>query len=197
MPGLSQWAVRKPVAALISYFVVVIAIIGLGIGFGGTLNDSFDLPDTESTTAQQLLGTIGNEGINAESSGETAKIVWSPSGGTAVDAQSEAVITPLLTDISELSSVGCITNPFDVTAPFGDSCPSAPAGGDDSSAQPPLNSRKNWRQRLRLLRQRTIPSVRIVPLRRRPLHLSAALAMSHRSRPCRSWIRSKRQIQMR
>ena len=142
MPGVSHWAVRRPVAALISYFVVVIAIIGLGVGFGGSLNDSFDLPDTESTTAQQLLGTIGNEGINAESSGETAKIVWSPTSGTAVDAQSKAIITPLLTDIAALSSVGCITNPFDVSAPFGGSCPSAPAGGDDSSAQPTPDQQK-------------------------------------------------------
>ena len=142
MPGVSHWAVRRPVAALISYFVVVIAIIGLGVGFGGSLNDSFDLPDTESTTAQQLLGTIGNEGINAESSGETAKIVWSPTSGTAVDAQSKAIITPLLTDIAALSSVGCITNPFDVSAPFGGSCPSAPAGGDDSSAQPTPDRQK-------------------------------------------------------
>jgi hypothetical protein len=51
MPGLSQWAVRKPVIALISYFVALIAVVGIGVSFGGSLKDSFDLPDTESTTA--------------------------------------------------------------------------------------------------------------------------------------------------
>ena len=75
MPGLSQWAVRRPVAALIAYFVALLAVIGIGLNFGGTLNDSFDLPDTESTTAQELLSTLGNEDIDAQSSGATAKVV--------------------------------------------------------------------------------------------------------------------------
>jgi RND superfamily putative drug exporter len=142
MPVVSHWAVRRPIIALISYFVVVIAIVGMGVGFGGSLNDSFDLPDTESTTAQELLVTIGNEGIDAESSGATAKIVWSPTNGTAIDAQSEEIIYPLLTDIAALSSVGCITNPFDATVPFGVNCPRAPAGGDDSGAQPTVEQQK-------------------------------------------------------
>ena len=135
MPGLSKWAVRKPVVALISYFVVVVAVIGLGFGFGGSLNDSFDLPDTESTTATDLLGTMDNEGISAESSGATAKIVWSPTTGSATDTQSKAVITPLLIDIAALSAVGCITNPFDASVPFGDECPTARSGGQDASSK--------------------------------------------------------------
>ena len=42
MPGLSAWAVRRPVLALIAWFVTVAAIGVLGIGFGGNYNDSFD-----------------------------------------------------------------------------------------------------------------------------------------------------------
>jgi hypothetical protein len=51
MPGLSSWAVRRPVIALIAWFIAMVAIVGLSAGLKGTLNDSFDLPDTESKTA--------------------------------------------------------------------------------------------------------------------------------------------------
>ena len=48
MPGLSSWAVRRPVFALIAWVIAMVAIVGLSAGLKGTLNDSFDLPDTES-----------------------------------------------------------------------------------------------------------------------------------------------------
>lgn len=128
MPGLSQWAVRRPIAALIAYFVALLAVIGIGLNFGGTLNDSFDLPDTESTTAQELLSTLGNEDIDAQSSGATAKVVWSPAQGSAVDPQTLQVITPLLEQIAAISSVSCVTNPVDPAAPFGTACPAPNPG---------------------------------------------------------------------
>ncbi len=123
MPGLSQWAVRRPIAALIAWFVALIAVIGIGINFGGTLNDSFDLPDTESTTAQELLATLGNSDIDAQSSGASAKIVWSPTVGSAVDPETLGVITPILEEIANIESVGCVTNPVDPAASLGSACP--------------------------------------------------------------------------
>lgn len=132
MPGLSQWAVRRPVAALVSWFVALIAVIGIGLNFGGSLNDTFDLPDTESTTAQELLSELGNEDIDAQSSGATAKIVWSPAQGSAVDPQTIGTITVLLEDIAAIPSVSCVSNPVDPRAPFGNACPlpaSASSGG--------------------------------------------------------------------
>lgn len=122
MPGLSKWAVRKPVAALISYFVALIGVVGIGLSFGGSLNDSFDLPDTESTTATDLLATIGNAELDASSSGSTATIIWSPTSGTAVDQDASAVISPLLMEISTSSAVNCVTNPLDSAAPYGTAC---------------------------------------------------------------------------
>jgi len=133
MPGLSQWAVRKPVAALISYFVALIAIVGIGLSFGGSLNDSFDLPDTESTTATELLKTIGNAQLDASSSGATATIIWSPENGTAVDQAASAVMIPLLQTVASSPAVNCVTNPFDATAPFGDNCPVLTGGTDPDS----------------------------------------------------------------
>lgn len=141
MPGLSQWAVRKPVVALISYFVALIAVVGIGISFGGSLKDSFDLPDTESTIATDLLASIGNAELDASSSGATATIIWSPSEGSAVDPAASALITPVLEETAALAGVECVTNPFDPAAPFGDACP-APQGDKGSFTPEQLDQLK-------------------------------------------------------
>ena len=135
MPGLSQWAVRKPVIALVSYLVALIAVVGIGVSFGGSLKDSFDLPDTESTTATDLLASIGNAELDASSSGATATIIWSPSTGSAVDPATSAVITPILEEIAALAGVECVTNPFDLTAPYGNACPASNGGESDPMSQ--------------------------------------------------------------
>lgn len=134
MPGLSQWAVRRPVQALIAWFVALGAVIAIGINFGGTLKDSFDLPDTESTTAQEILSTLGSGEFDAESTGATARIVWSPAQGAAIDAQTMSVITPLLQDIAEIESVGCVSNPADPTSGFGTQCPQAANPAEELAA---------------------------------------------------------------
>ena len=121
MPGLSTWAVRRPVYALIAWVVAMVAVFALGAAFKGELNDSFELPETESTTAQQLLSDAGSD---QASFGSGATIVWSPSTGSAVDEATAAKIVPLLTSISSLSSVDCVTNPFDPKgAALGTACP--------------------------------------------------------------------------
>ena len=53
MGGLSRWAVRKPWAAIAAWFVLVAIVFTLGGKFGGKLNDSFSLPDTESLKATE------------------------------------------------------------------------------------------------------------------------------------------------
>jgi RND superfamily putative drug exporter len=120
MPGLSAWAVRRPVVALVAWFIALIAIVGLGRTIGGDLNDSFDLPDTESTAALTLLSDAGT---NTGSLDGGANIVWSPTeqGASAVDPAVLGAVTPVLQKVSALGSVACVTNP--VGAAFGKDCP--------------------------------------------------------------------------
>lgn len=121
MPGLSAWAVRRPVIALISWFVAVVAVIGLGVTMGGKLNDSFDLPDTESKVATDLLLSSGTDTSRLDGG---ATIVWSPATGTAVDEATAAAVLPLLEEVSQLESVTCVTNPLDPRgASLGRDCP--------------------------------------------------------------------------
>ena len=122
VPGLSKWAVRRPVVALIAWFVALIAVIGLGVGVGGNLNDSFSLPDTESTTAQDLL--VKGAGGSSGSFSAGAKVVWSPTSGVASDPASLAVVQPLLTELSKNKSIACITS---ILGSSGSDCPAQQA----------------------------------------------------------------------
>ena len=123
MGALSRWAVRKPVLALVSWFIAMAAVIGVGTQLGGEFNDSFSLPDTESTTATEMLSTLPPSG-----SGEAAvRIVWSPTSGSVTDPAVAAEITPVLEEIAALDSVTCVSNPYG--DPIGRDCPDT--GGEE------------------------------------------------------------------
>lgn len=133
MPVLSAWAVRRPVIALISWFIALVAVIGLGTQLGGELNDSFDLPDTESKVATDLLIASGTDMSRVDGG---ATIVWSPETGSAVDPAVAARVVPVLEEIAGLGSVTCVTNPLD---PRGGSLGSdCPAPGLDPGAMASL-----------------------------------------------------------
>jgi RND superfamily putative drug exporter len=127
MPGLSSWAVRRPVIALIAWLVALITVVGLGVGLGGTLNDSFELPDTESTAAQKLLMELPNAGA---ANGATARVVWSPATGGAVDEAAVAKVQPLLESIAALPSVECVSTPFGPG--LGKACPPVQTGPSEA-----------------------------------------------------------------
>ena len=121
MPGLSSWAVRRPVFALIAWVIAMVAIVGLSAGLKGTLNDSFDLPDTESKTATDLLMTSKTDTSGVDGG---ASIVWKPASGTAVAPAVAAAVEPVLQKIAGLGSVACVTDPFNAQgASLGKDCP--------------------------------------------------------------------------
>ena len=125
MGALSRWAVRKPVWALVAWFIAMGVVILAGTRVGGELNDSFALPDTESTMATEMLSTLP-----PSPNGETAaRIVWSPTTGSVTDPAVEQAITPVLQEIAALPSVACVTNPYGVA--LGRDCPEASGGMPD------------------------------------------------------------------
>lgn len=110
MPGLSVWAVRRPVAALIAWFAALLVLVGLGVGLGGSYNDAFELPDTESKVATDLL-TASDTDTSSVDGGAT--VVWSPADGPAVGEETAAQVLPVLQEIASVDSVTCVSNPFD------------------------------------------------------------------------------------
>ena len=131
MGHLSRWAVRKPVVAIISWFVLLVVIGVLGGRFGGELKDSFELPGTESQVAQNLLAETA--GANA-ASGATANMVWGVDSGTVEESGVKQTVTPLMEKFSELPGVACVTSPYGQT--YGPSCPEQQQA-DPNAPQPP------------------------------------------------------------
>ncbi|MFZ0323798.1 MAG: MMPL family transporter, partial [Actinomycetes bacterium] len=96
--------------------------------FGGEYKDSFDLPNTESATAQDMLSQLS--GGAGTGSGLDGQVVRKSSSGQAVKDSTATTMTTLLTKVSDLPGVTCVVTPFG--APLGSQCPQQPAnqGGD-------------------------------------------------------------------
>ena len=141
MGPLSRWAVNKPIPALISWLAVLVAVGILGFGFGGEYNDSFELPDTESATAQELLSQTAGA---SEASGATIRIVWSPESGPVTDPAVVAAVEPVLKEVSELDSVACVQGPYG--PPVGESCEASEALDEAQLAQLPPEQQQAMQQ---------------------------------------------------
>jgi microcystin-dependent protein len=67
-------------------WVGITVVVGLvGTRFGGDYNDNFELPDTESTTAQERLFEL--EGGAGTGTGLEGQVVWKPDSGEATTAR--------------------------------------------------------------------------------------------------------------
>ena len=128
--AVSRWAVRRPWSAVAAWLVMAVLIGGLAARFGGSYNDTFELPDTESAAAQELLGQI--PGVEDAMTTASVKVVWSPQAGTVTDPAVQAAAMDLLTQIAAVPSVTCVVTPYGT--PLGDACAelTAPAGSDDA-----------------------------------------------------------------
>ena len=83
MGRVSEWAVRRPVYALFTWLGIMAVVVVLGLSLGGNYNDNFQLPDTESTTAQNLLQDLsGSAGTGA---GLDGQVVWKAESGKATE----------------------------------------------------------------------------------------------------------------
>ena len=105
---LSMWAVNKPKRALLGFVLLIFALGFSAAQFGGEFNDSFELPDTESETATELLSETA---AASESAGGQARVVWSPDSGSAVDPETLALMEPTLEEIAGIDAVTCVMKP--------------------------------------------------------------------------------------
>ena len=127
MGRVSQWAVRRPWYALLTWIVLIAAIIAASVAWGGDYNDNFELPDTESTTAQELLSELS--GTAGTGSGLEGQVVWASDAGSVTDADAQQTMTGVLTEVSKVSGVLCVFTPFG--EPIGTGCP--PPADDDAA----------------------------------------------------------------
>ena len=131
MGRVSQWAVRSPWYALLTWVGIILVVGVLGTKFGGDYNNNFQLPDTESTTAQDLLSKLS--GGAGTGTGLDGQVVWSPASGRATEGAAATTMKGVLTQLSTSPGVACVLTPFG--PPLGSACPKQPAQQGEQGQQ--------------------------------------------------------------
>ena len=152
MGPLSRWAVNRPVIALISWVVALVVAGGLAGIFGGAFNDSFELPDTESTQAQELLEQTAGA---AEAGGGTIRIVWSPENGSVTDPAVVKEITPLLEEVADLDSISCVQSPYGEQ--YGSDCQQQETMSEEELAKLPPEQQQQIQESVKAAQEATSP----------------------------------------
>src|SRR5262245_7044921 len=89
---LGDWAFTHRRTVVASWLVVLVAVIGCAVAFGGKTNDKFTVPGTESQQAQELL-----EQKFPEASGTYARIAFAaPEGEKLSDPANKAAVKETL-----------------------------------------------------------------------------------------------------
>src|SRR3954470_3439673 len=122
MGRVSQWAVCRPWFALLAWIGIFVVVGVLGTTFGGAYSNNFQLPNTESTTAQDLLSKLS--GGAGTGTGLDGQVVWKSASGKATEGSAAATMKSVLTTLSTSPRVACVLTP--VGAPVGSACPKRP-----------------------------------------------------------------------
>lgn len=114
MGAVSRWAVNKPWQAVIVWVVLILAIGATAATFKGEYKDTFNLPDTESKTATDLLASKFPEAAKQQ-----ASIVFSPQSGQVTDPVVEQRMSALAAEVAAVPGVTQVNSPYATSAnPF-------------------------------------------------------------------------------
>jgi RND superfamily putative drug exporter len=107
MSAIARWCFRHRFMVIAAW---VVALVGLGVlqqAVKSDFNNSFSLPGTGSTTAQQLLA----KAIPAQA-GDSDTIVWQVSHGTVRDPAIQARLSATLSKIATMPEVAAVASPY-------------------------------------------------------------------------------------
>ena len=107
MPAIARWCFRHRFAAIATWVLVLVGLGTLSQAIKSDYNNSFSLPGTGSTTAQQLLA----KAIPAQA-GDSDTIVWQVSHGTVRDATVSTRINNVLKQIATMPEVAAVVSPY-------------------------------------------------------------------------------------
>lgn len=106
---LGRFSARRAWTVIVGWLVVLGLAGGAFLAFGGALATSFSIPNTETErVSDQLADTF------PELTGASATVVFATDDGSAFTDAQEADIAALLDDVSAISGVAGVTNPFAV-----------------------------------------------------------------------------------
>src|SRR5579862_2827109 len=107
MSGIARWCFRHRFAVIAAWVLALIALTVLARVVGSDYNNSFSLPGTGSTTAQQLLASTA-----PEQPGDSDTIIWHVGTGTVRDAPVMTRMSAALTKIATVPEVASVTSPY-------------------------------------------------------------------------------------
>jgi putative drug exporter of the RND superfamily len=107
MSAIARWCFRHRFAVIAAWVLVLVGLGALSQAVKSDYNNSFSLPGTGSTTAQQLLA----KAIPAQA-GDSDTIVWQVSHGTARDPAVMARMSGVLRQIAAMPEVAAVVSPY-------------------------------------------------------------------------------------
>src|SRR6266581_4049024 len=107
MSAIARWCYRHRFVVITAWVVALVGLGALSQAVKSDFNNSFSLPGTGSTTAQQLLA----KAIPARA-GDSDTIVWQVSNGTVRDATVTTRMSNVLTQIATMPEVAAVVSPY-------------------------------------------------------------------------------------
>ena len=107
MSAIARWCFRHRFAVIAAWVLVLVGLGTLSQAVKSDFNNSFSLPGTGSTTAQQLLA----KAIPAQA-GDSDTIVWQVSDGTVRDAMVTTRMSSVLKQIATMPEVAAVVSPY-------------------------------------------------------------------------------------
>ena len=107
MSAIARWCFRRRFAVIAAWVLVLVGLGTLSQAVKSDFNNSFSLPGTGSTTAQQLLA----KAIPAQA-GDSDPIVWQVSHGTVRDATVTTQMNSVLKQIATMPEVAAVVSPY-------------------------------------------------------------------------------------
>ena len=107
MSALARWCYHHRFVVIATWVVVLIGLGVLAQAVKSDYNNSFSLPGTGSTTAQQLLA----KAVPAQA-GDSDTIVWQVSHGTVRDPAVTARMSAVLRQVATMPEVAAVVSPY-------------------------------------------------------------------------------------
>ena len=107
MSAIARWCFRHRFAVIAAWVLMLVGLGALAQAVKSDYNNSFSLPGTGSTTAQQLLA----KAIPAQA-GDSDTIVWQVSHGTVRDATVTTRMSGALKQIATMPEVAAVISPY-------------------------------------------------------------------------------------
>ncbi|MDF2442201.1 MAG: putative drug exporter of the superfamily, partial [Subtercola sp.] len=105
---IGRFSFRHPWQVIVAWFLLLAAILGGGFALGGSYDEGFSIPGTES---QQTLDKL--DAVFPAVAGTSAQVVFQvPAGQTVTDAADQAAITAVTDALAKIPHVSSVVTPY-------------------------------------------------------------------------------------